>query len=382
MVLIGIGAGMLVGAVSFAVWGMEQGHRAQGTGHRGDAVQVAVDQRATHAAATSTDAQMKQSGAVSVVQAIPASATTTRDSGQLSMMFLGDVMLDRLVRSRMSATTTKNFPFNRVIEAGLFKGRDLIVANLEGPVTKTRRPPEKSIDFAFDPSVVPLLKNIGIDAVSQANNHALDQGRAGADDSRSFLLKQGIAVFGDQVRDDAASAMTIIERQGQKIALVGFNDSDRPVNREAAAATITEAKSQADRVIVMMHWGAEYQAKPNTRQTDLAHWLIDQGVDAVIGGHPHWMESVEVYNHHVIAYSLGNFVFDQDWSTETQYGLAVGLAFDVAGSSLSLYPIRITKSQPIPLSGSDRFARLSRLADISDPGLSDAIKAGMIQVDW
>ena len=280
-----------------------------------------------------------------------------------TILFLGDVMLDRTVRTRMQKSKVLDFPFDQIEgqEDRFFKGQDLVVANLEGPVTSQRLPPEKSIDFAFDPSVVPLLKKVGIDAVSQANNHSLDQGRTGADDSRAAIKKGGIAVFGDQVRDEASSSLAVVESRGVRIALLGFNDSDRPVDREKASAAITEAKSKADRVVVMMHWGSEYQLNPNARQTDLAHWLVDQGVDAVIGGHPHWMESVEQYKGRFIAYSLGNFVFDQDWSAETQEGLAIGLVIDSTSTEAYLYPIHIGASEPRVLTGDVRTARLERL---------------------
>ena len=315
-----------------------------------------------------------------------------KDQETTTVLFLGDIMLDREVRARISRSKAADYPFSTIQgqEGRFFEGQDLVVANLEGPVTKTLRSPEKTIDFAFDPSVVPLLKNIGIDAVSQATNHTLDQGRAGADDSRALLAKGGIAVFGDQVKDEAAYSMTIMDVRGRsesgeratgkKVALLGFNDSDRPVDREKAGAAIAEAKGKADRVIVMVHWGNEYQAKPNARQSSLAHWFVDEGADAVIGGHPHWMQSVEVYQDRVIAYSLGNFVFDQDWSVETREGLAAGLVLDQDETKLYLYPIHIEKSEPKLLTGDARKARLERLASISDPALREEITGGMITI--
>jgi poly-gamma-glutamate synthesis protein (capsule biosynthesis protein) len=111
----------------------------------------------------------------------------------------------------------------------------------------------------------------------------------------------------------------------------------------------------------------------------LAHWLIDQGADAVVGGHPHWMQSVESYRGRPIAYSLGNFVFDQDWSSETKLGLAIGLILADGRSELKLMPVKIDKSQPSILEGKDREARLGRLADISDKALSAGILEGYLK---
>lgn len=302
---------------------------------------------------------------------------------KISLLFLGDMMFDRTVATRSKKAGTLEYTFQKILgqENRFFRGQDLIISNLEGPVTDKRLPPDKgNVDFMFDPKILSVLKKVGISAVSQANNHTYDQGAAAAESSRQKISQDGIGVFGDQVKDDEAHAMTILESRGRKIALLGFNDTDNPMDRELAKKDIELAKQKADYTIVFMHWGNEYQSKPNKTQTDLAHWLVEQGVDAVIGSHPHWMQSVEVYSGKPIAYSLGNFIFDQDWSTETRFGLAVGLVLDKQGSELNLYPIRIDQSQPILLTGQDRQARLDLLASVSDKSLSSQIKKGVIAI--
>ena len=137
--------------------------------------------------------------------------------------------------------------------------------------------------------------------------------------------------------DDEASSLAVIESRGQKVALLGFNTTDNPFDRDAASAAIESAKRQAGHTVVFMHWGQEYKAKPDTAQVELAHWFIDQGVDAVIGSHPHWVQSVEEYRGHPIAYSLGNFIFDQDWSEETNLGLVVGLELSGQGGARCIF---------------------------------------------
>ncbi len=298
-----------------------------------------------------------------------------------SLMFLGDMNFDRNVATR--SKSDKSYPFLKIAgtENRFFSGQDLIVANLEGPVTAKRLAPDKgNVDFMFDPKILDVLKKYNISAVSQANNHTYDQGGAAAQASRDAIKRAGLAVFGDQVKDDEAHALTIVESRARKIALLGFNITDNALDKKEAAQDIASAKMQADYTVVFMHWGAEYQAKPNKTQIDLAHWFIDQGVDAVIGSHPHWMESVEAYRNRPIAYSLGNFIFDQDWSAETNLGLAAGLILNEQGSELHLFPIQITKSQPRLLTGTDRQTRLDYLASISDPSLSSQIKQGVIRL--
>jgi poly-gamma-glutamate synthesis protein (capsule biosynthesis protein) len=300
------------------------------------------------------------------------------------MFVVGDMMFDRTVKDRTDASKQPAYPFEMVrgSEGRLFRGQDLVVGNLEGPVTDVRRPPVKSIDFAFRTSIPSILRAEGFDVVSQANNHSLDQGRAGADESRELLRRAGLTVFGDQVYDDATSSLAVVERRGSRMAFVGFNTTDHPLDEAAALEAIEMARSGADHVVVFMHWGEEYRATPSRSQVDRAHWFIDHGVDAVIGAHPHWMQSVERYRGKLIAYSLGNFIFDQDWSSETNLGLTVGLRFRANGPcEMHLFPIGIRASQPRILTGEEREKRLRHLAEISDPQLTSSIESGVLTCD-
>ncbi|MHB8831068.1 MAG: CapA family protein [Patescibacteria group bacterium] len=300
-----------------------------------------------------------------------------------SLLFLGDMMFDRNVATRSKAAGSLDYPFKKICNQTdcFFKGYDLVVANLEGPISSKRQAPNKgNVDFMFDSKILAVLKQVGINAVSQANNHTWDQGRAEADASQQKVRQASIGVFGDQIRDSVASASAIVESNGRNIALLGYNVTDHALDKQAVSQAITSAKKQADFTVVFMHWGVEYQAKPNKSQIELAHWLIDQGVDAVIGGHPHWMQSVEVYRNRPIAYSLGNFIFDQDFSAETRFGLMVNLVLNSQGSELQLFPIRIDKSQPVLLIDQERQVRLDRLASISDKSLSASIKTGVIKI--
>lgn len=299
----------------------------------------------------------------------------------LRLVFVGDLMFDRRVAERSRAAGSLAYPLQNVLTAtsGPFHGPDLLVGNLEGPLTSKRRPPVKEIDFAFDPAIAGVLKDAGFDAVSQANNHALDQGREGAEESRRLLRAAGIAAFGDQVRDDEASAVAILERGGKKIALVGFNVTDNPLDDRDVAGVLKAVGAVADVVIVFMHWGEEYRAVPDASQTRLARLFVDEGADAVIGAHPHWMQSVGSYKGVPIVSSLGNFVFDQDWSAETNEGLVAELVVTDRVTELRLHPVRIVRSRPALLTGGDRQKRLDRLAGLSDPALSGEIRGGVVR---
>ncbi|MDO8583560.1 MAG: CapA family protein [bacterium] len=294
----------------------------------------------------------------------------------IRLLFAGDIMLDRNVARRSLLAKDLGRPF-RLLPEDWFSSADFALANLEGPVTDKRRPPEKSIDFQFDPTLIPVLKDQGIDAFDQANNHALDQGEAGYVDSVKRLRDAEFLVFGHQVKDDTVGMATTTIR-GKRFAFLGFNTTDNPLDRAAVTADLAVAKQQADFIIVMMHWGQEYRDTPEANTKEMAHWLIDQGADAVIGGHPHWVQGIESYKNHPIAYSLGNFIFDQDFSIETRQGLAVELDVSDHGVILKPIPIQIDQSQPRVLVGAEKQKRLEALAKISDAGLKEQILEGAI----
>lgn len=292
------------------------------------------------------------------------------------LIFVGDIMLDRHVAERINLSRDPAYPFRKLPD-GWFNRYDFAVANLEGPVTDARRDPVKTIDFQFDPSVIPTLKEVGLDGFSQANNHALDQGSIGFDDSRRRLQQAGFLVFGHEVHDDEI-AMATTTINDTRFAFLGFNTTDNPLDKLSAERVIKEAKASSDRVIVFMHWGTEYKNEPDPAVVDLAHWFIDQSADIVIGGHPHWYQGIASYKGHPIVYSLGNFIFDQDFSAETQQGLAVALTFQDKRIILEPIPTNVTLSQPSVVEGDKRANRLKALADISDPELKEQILNGSI----
>jgi poly-gamma-glutamate synthesis protein (capsule biosynthesis protein) len=109
--------------------------------------------------------------------------------------------------------------------------------------------------------------------------------------------------------------------------------------------TIQKAVGESDLVVVNIHWGDEYKTISNARQRALAHRMIDAGADIIIGHHPHVVEEMEIYHNRPIFYSLGNFVFDQYFSKETQEGLAVGVVASTSSISLTIFPLQSVQSQ-------------------------------------
>lgn len=309
---------------------------------------------------------------------LPAAPDATRSA---SFVFVGDLMLDRYVLERINQAGDDAYPFQQIMHDARFTAADAQIANLEGPLTGVRRPPVKSIDFAFDPRFAVVLRQIGFDAVSQANNHTLDQGRAGQEDSRRFLQAAGIEVFGDELEEGNTSLAALMVN-GRRISLVGFNSVSDKVDGKSAADVMQKARQTADSVVVFMHWGEEYRSRPTRSQEEFGRWLIDNGASIVIGSHPHWTGGIAVYKGKPIVYSLGNFVFDQNWSKETMQGLAIKVLLSDKETQIELNPVQIDKSRPHFVDGTEREKRLREIAALSDPSLTGQILQGRITLPF
>ncbi|TAK05721.1 AmmeMemoRadiSam system protein B [Patescibacteria group bacterium] len=297
----------------------------------------------------------------------------------VTVLAVGDLMLDREVRARM-AKFGQAYPFAliRGAEGRFFRGADIVTGNLEGAIS-ARRAPNKTIDFSFDRSVAALLASLGFDVVSTANNHSLDQGAAGHDETQAALQEAGIGGCGHQVRDSEPPWTTTV--RGRRVAMLCYNVTDNALDEKAAEAAVRAAAAAHDVLLVQIHWGAEYKPRPTTTQVALGRKLVEWGADAVIGHHPHVMEGMELWQGKPIFWSLGNFVFDQDWSKETQRGLALGLAIGERGMTAYLFPTVSQKSQPRLALGDEGRALLTAFAERSDlpDALREQAKTGILE---
>ncbi len=222
----------------------------------------------------------------------------------------------------------------------LMDGADLAVANFENPAPDEFRYHTHGTVFSADPALIAGLRNAGIDAVSIANNHIGDAGRAGVIQTRRNLAKYGIAAAGAGATSAEAHRAVLLRTHGVTVALLGYDSIARYYNAGPStpgSARLTAAALRADIaaarrdgaqvVIVYPHWGTEYDPTPFAGQRALAKAAIDAGADMVIGNHAHWAGAVEVYRGKPIWYALGNFVFDQTWSEPTEEGITLELTF-------------------------------------------------------
>ncbi len=256
-----------------------------------------------------------------------------KDPDFVTLAFAGDIMLDRGVRN----SVVKNFnnDYSALFEkVDVLKKSDISFANLEGTASDQGEDQKNLYSFRMDPAVVPALNGAGFNVLSVANNHVGDWGRPAYMDTLARLKENEILYTGGGNTKAEAETPAIIEKYGMKIGFLGFSDKG-PAYLEAGVdkaglllasdphfdQIIQNAAKQVDYLIVSFHFGEEYQTKHNARQEFLAHQAVDDGAKIVIGAHPHVVEDTEVYKNSYIAYSLGNFIFDQKFAVNTMQGL-------------------------------------------------------------
>jgi len=242
-----------------------------------------------------------------------------------SLLNFGDLMLDRNVKKQIDSSGS-DYILEKLAQDNNFFGKvDVVAANLEGAFANSRRPTSKSIAFRFDPMLIEMLKKNNFSLFNLANNHSLDMGKAGFKETQDNLKKAGIDYYGQQYKVDDDNIL--LKQVGDfKIGFIGLDDTINKVSVNTVQKLIKKLKDQgAEIILANIHWGNEYKKISNSRQRELAHALIDSGVNIIIGHHPHVVEEMEIYKSRPIFYSLGNFVFDQYFSTDTQQELAVGL---------------------------------------------------------
>ncbi len=272
---------------------------------------------------------------------------------------------------------------------------DLVFGNLETTIARSLPHDGKPHDGKGHKRFVTLPRRVAVlsrdhrfGAVTLANNHALDNGRAGTTDTPAILDELGIEHVGG-VREDPLVRVETLDVKGWR---VGFIAATAVLNRapprtgpkppyiratafrEELVPAITAARADHDLVIVVVHWGYEYTDAPARWQVAAAHAFVDAGADAVIGHHPHVLQGIERYRGGTIAYSLGNFVFPNAKERIRDTGI-LQLAFDQRAdrpclSTIAFDPgfqIRRPITHPIRPTGAKRREVGKRLARLSKP---------------
>lgn len=295
----------------------------------------------------------------------------------VKIAIVGDIMLGREVGTLMDKNGY-DYPFKNISD--FLKNFDLSVGNFEGTVIdKYNYRDGLALKFSFSPKSLAQLIDTNFGVVSLANNHAFDYGPTGFEETKAKLQAVGISPLG-QPYDLTKGIVTTVELKDKKISFLAFN-ATVPVFDTAKAEDLvakTKAEHPDSLLLVLVHWGDEYKLSHNKKQETIGHALVDSGADLIIGSHPHVVQDIERYKNKVIFYSLGNFVFDQNFSRATQEGLLLGMQLNATTTEVGLFPVNIIKSQPSLMSKTERATFLASLAEKSPTDLGEEITKSLI----
>lgn len=263
-------------------------------------------------------------GDVIVLEPGTAEITGQAKERKVTLLFGGDVLLSQHVLNAYQ----KGGGIGGVLDGGyreVIDAADFFMVNQEFPFSSRGTAAEdKQYTFRLPPEKVSMFLEMGIDAVTLANNHALDFGTDALLDTCDTLDAAGILHTGAGVDLDAAKKPVIAELEGIKVGILGTtrvipeagwaagkNHPGMLATYDATATLeqIRQMRAECDYVVVLVHWGIEREEKPQDYQRSLGQQYIDAGADLVVGSHPHVLQGIEYYQGKPIVYSLGNFVF-------------------------------------------------------------------------
>lgn len=233
------------------------------------------------------------------------------------------------------------------------RSADLTLANFENPVIEDAVWHPEATTFTGDLRLLPILEQAGIDGVTLGNNHVMDAGAPGLEETVRHLDDAGISHAGAGADLAAAREPMIFDLGGLKVGVLSYqgvpsyewswatpsDPGTAPLQEEVLREDVRNLRPEVDLVMVMPHWGIEYTAPPEPGQVEFAHAAIDEGADFVVGDHGHWAKGIEVYEDKPIFYGTGNFLFDQSWSEDTSTGIF---------AEAILYGDRVVQARPVP----------------------------------
>ncbi|MDQ6525345.1 CapA family protein [Nocardioides sp. LHD-245] len=279
-----------------------------------------------------------------------------------TLTVVGDIMLGRRVGTRAAAAGDPGAPLRPL--QGRLRSADLTVGNLESALSADGPPQQGGDSFAAPPAVVDGLSDAGFDALSLANNHTGDYGEQALLDTLDLLADGPVRAFGAGRDLAEAGRAYVAERNGVRFGFLAFNaigETPRATRNRPGALSVRmpprtgplverdltrverrvrRLDGEVDVVVVLPHWGTQYTHVAEPVQAQVARRLVDAGADLVAGGHPHWVQGVAWYDGALVAHSLGNFVFDMDFMTQTQQGVVLEAVFwggDLKGFRLVPY---------------------------------------------
>lgn len=280
---------------------------------------------------------------------------------EITLTVVGDIMLSRGVAAAHADPTDTL----RGLQP-LLRRADITVGNLEGTLSTNGAPTQGGDSFGSDASVLAGLRRAGVDVLSLANNHTGDYGEQALVETVAAFAGSGILPVGAGRDLARASEPAIVERDGVTVGFLGFNaigETPRagrgrpgalsvrmpprtgPLHRgdlRHLLRAVRQVDRRVDAVIVLPHWGTQYTHTPEPVQRTVGRALVDAGADLVVGGHPHWVQGLELHRGVTIAHSLGNAVFDMDFMEQTMEGAVLTATVGAGGvDRIHLVPYRM-----------------------------------------
>jgi poly-gamma-glutamate synthesis protein (capsule biosynthesis protein) len=293
------------------------------------------------------------------------------------VLFVGDILLARHVEHLM---TVKGYEYPYKNLKKIFGDTPHIIGNFESAILKQHiKTPSFVTTFSVDKKFIPLLKDVGFTHLSLANNHSFDYGAETFLHTEFTLTEAGLVNFGHP-QEIGKSSVVNFQSGDYTISILALNKVFVNPNPADVKTLLSQMASTSDYQIAFIHWGEEYELKHNQTQEVFAKLLIDAGIDAIIGHHPHVTQDIQVYNNKPIFYSLGNFIFDQYFSVDVQQGLALKLKLASSTAEFTLVPISSEGqlSQPYMMGGNELSLFLKNLSRRSDPSLMNNLLLGRV----
>ena len=288
----------------------------------------------------------------------------------------------------------KNLIDQSVID--LFADADYRIVNLEAPITANHAK-NKIVKTGphlrmSEETAIPYLKKLNVDALTLANNHILDYGVNGLDDTFTVLNKNKIAYVGSGNNLKEATQTLRVEKNGLRIAILNFCENEWSIAEEDKAGAnpmdiinnviqIKAAKVKYDKVICIIHGGHEHYNLPSPRMVKQYRFYVDSGADAIVGHHAHCISGFEEYNNSPILYNLGNFIFTKkskypDWYT----GLVTNLEIKKdAPIKINLVPVRQSREFKIQFLNENEKKITTELIDKLNSQIKDQ---ELLKIKW
>lgn len=313
------------------------------------------------------------------------------NENHIKFLFAGDTMFGLRIADRMISGSS--FPAENIKMD--IPQSDFFCCNLETVVTDRKL---RSIKFKHDKIASPSLcldglKDLGINLVSIANNHIFDFATEGLTETMNHLNEKNISYIGAGQTFHDANLPKVFQCKDTKIGFLARTftceaansrfKSNEPqaaeLKRKELVQQLADFKKECNLLVIILHIGFEYCEYPNYEDVKLCHQLIDQGANLIICHHPHVIQGIETYGNGLIAYSLGNFIFDNHQETDARTGKSFILEVNVANenetnhiANYRIHPTFIDNESMVHIiNGKEKIDFLAGLKILSEKIISD-----------